>query len=138
MGTITIQGTAKDNIIAWTGAWDAIPKGWKICDGTLGTPDLRAEFTMSVPNISTDPATGDGSDTHTLVTAELDLHSHPIVDGAHQHPWGTVSSLHQSGGNSHRHSTTSTLAGVTIGNAGSGDSHENRPAYFELVFIQRI
>jgi prepilin-type N-terminal cleavage/methylation domain-containing protein len=31
-------------IVAWSGTIDSIPKGWVLCDGTNGTPDLRDKF----------------------------------------------------------------------------------------------
>ena len=32
--------------ILWHGSSDAIPKGWAICDGTQGTPDMRDRFVV--------------------------------------------------------------------------------------------
>lgn len=34
----------KGMIIDWFGASNAVPAGWRICDGTGGTPDLRGKF----------------------------------------------------------------------------------------------
>ena len=31
-------------IAAWSGAADAVPAGWALCDGANGTPDLRGRF----------------------------------------------------------------------------------------------
>jgi hypothetical protein len=31
-------------ILMWSGAADAIPEGWALCNGTNGTPDLRSRF----------------------------------------------------------------------------------------------
>ena len=31
-------------IIIWSGAANAIPSGWYLCDGNNGTPDLRNRF----------------------------------------------------------------------------------------------
>ena len=36
----------RGSVILWHGASDAIPKGWAICDGTQGTPDLRDRFVI--------------------------------------------------------------------------------------------
>ena len=33
-------------VILWHGASNAVPKGWAICDGTNGTPDLRDRFVI--------------------------------------------------------------------------------------------
>lgn len=34
-------------IMMWSGAADALPYGWALCDGTKGTPDLRGRFILS-------------------------------------------------------------------------------------------
>ena len=31
-------------IVMWSGLVGSIPTGWTLCDGTLGTPDLRDRF----------------------------------------------------------------------------------------------
>lgn len=36
----------KGMIVAWYGEADNVPSGWRICDGTGGTPDLRDRFIM--------------------------------------------------------------------------------------------
>lgn len=33
-------------IILWSGAAESVPRGWAICDGTRGTPDLRDKFVV--------------------------------------------------------------------------------------------
>ena len=35
-------------IVMWSGALDAIPAGWALCDGTQGTPDLSNRFILGV------------------------------------------------------------------------------------------
>jgi len=30
----------------WSGAYDTVPQGWALCDGTNGTPDLRDKFVV--------------------------------------------------------------------------------------------
>lgn len=41
------QGT----VVMWTGTVEDIPSGWKLCDGTNGTPDLRNKFAVNVYSI---------------------------------------------------------------------------------------
>lgn len=36
----------RGGVILWHGSSDAIPKGWAICDGTQGTPDMRDRFVV--------------------------------------------------------------------------------------------
>lgn len=68
-----------------------------------------------------------GADTHTLTTAEMPAHTH---NSGVAYPHGTsgshaCSGLHSSGFNN-------------TGSAGSGNAHNNLPAYCGVVWIQRI
>ena len=36
----------KGMIVSWSGTITSIPTGWGLCDGTLGTPDLRGRFVL--------------------------------------------------------------------------------------------
>jgi len=48
----------------WSGALDAIPAGWSLCDGSNGTPDLTDTFVKGVADPNTDPGTVGGSENH--------------------------------------------------------------------------
>lgn len=37
----------EDGIFMWLGLLSAIPVGWRLCDGTLSTPDLRDKFILT-------------------------------------------------------------------------------------------
>ncbi len=39
-------GIPAGGIIIWSGAADAVPPGWALCDGTNNTPDLRDRFVL--------------------------------------------------------------------------------------------
>ena len=51
-------------IIAWSGAADAVPAGYQLCDGTNLTPDLRDTFIMGAGPGAEVGETG-GSECHT-------------------------------------------------------------------------
>ena len=51
-------------ILLWSGATNAIPTGWVICDGQNSTPDLRDRFVVGAGNSYSVGATG-GSNTAT-------------------------------------------------------------------------
>ena len=36
----------KGVIVMWSGSMEEIPKGWSLCDGSKGTPDLRDRFVV--------------------------------------------------------------------------------------------
>ncbi len=52
----------KGTIIAYYEKAGPIPKGWAICDGTNGTPDLRSKFIMGVGNLGDIGKTGGASE----------------------------------------------------------------------------
>lgn len=86
-------------IMLWSGLSTAIPAGWVLCNGTLGTPDLRDRFIVGAGGAFAVAATGgaathshattlDNSAGHTHVTtvaghalaaAELPSHQHLIA-----------------------------------------------------------
>lgn len=37
----------KGIIVMWSGAHEDIPNGWRLCDGTAPTPNLRSKFIMA-------------------------------------------------------------------------------------------
>lgn len=43
-------GVPKGTIVIWSGAADAIPSGWALCDGTNGTPNLSGHFVFGAGN----------------------------------------------------------------------------------------
>jgi len=134
------------NLIAnWSGLIADIPKGWLLCDGTLGTPDLRSKFVKCVPDAVTDPGTLGGEDTHALITAELPSHNHGITDPTHSHSlsmfgFGGANPNNRAGdpnNNQPQVGFSDETTGLTLTNSGSGTAHENRPAFFELLYIMR-
>ena len=112
-------------IIIWSGAANALPNGWSLCDGQNGRSDLRNRFVIGAsagtgdttyPGLSVN-ATG-GSANATLVTHSHTVDSHTHGDGtlqadAHSHTFsattGNESSSHFHGlditttGNDHTH-----------------------------------
>jgi hypothetical protein len=44
-------------ILMWSGSVTEIPRGWALCDGTNGTPDLRGKFVLGA-NAGTGQALG--------------------------------------------------------------------------------
>jgi len=115
-------------ITMWSGALDAIPSGWVLCDGTQSTPDLRDRFIVGAGGSYAKGATG-GEAMHTLTIAEMPSHSHLVKAG--QASLG-------SGGNSRTFFDRTT--GNYNGNSdtGGGAAHENRPPYYALAYIRKL
>jgi len=114
-------------IVMWHGLIANIPTGWVLCNGANSTPDLRAKFVRGAPD-ATEPGTTGGEDAHALTVAELAAHAHTINVC-------TGDALHEQrvevGENANSPHTEGTSS------VGSGDAHENRPAYYEILYIMK-
>ena len=55
---------AQYTIVMWYGSLATIPAGWTLCNGTLGTPDLRGFFVKGAPAGLPADNVGRGSDSH--------------------------------------------------------------------------
>jgi hypothetical protein len=88
-------------ILMWSGTIATIPSGWRLCDGTNSTPDLRNRFVIGASADSGGQAnttvtgattkTGGSKDsivvshTHTGTTANNGAHIHTITETPHRH-----------------------------------------------------
>lgn len=153
-------------IIMWSGSVASIPSGWQICDGTNGTPNLTGKFIVHADadtGGTYNPGNTGGADSVTLTTAQMPSHTHSAgslstsTAGNHQHDtFNNAQSNTTTGGAANRVTGltntagsgtsgktdangdhTHTISGVT-GAQGSSTSHENRPPYYALAFIQRL
>ena len=107
-------------IIMWHGS--TIPKGWWICDGTHGTPDLRGQFIKSAKNISdvgfVEPEDVDINNKIKLKQNQLPQHSHPhkkhthSITGLSASTEASTVSVTSSGSFAHTNSGTSVSSGV--------------------------
>jgi len=132
-GTLTAGGAVPSGgIIIWSGAANAIPSGWVLCNGQNSTPDLRDRFVVGAGSGSSYSVgnTG-GANSVTLTTNQIPSHTHSYV--GHTYP-GSGPEQNQSGGPEDR---TSFNVNKTTGNTGSGQSHENRPPYYALCYIMK-
>lgn len=138
-------GTLQGIIVMWSGSIISIPSGWRLCDGGGGTPDLRNRFIVGAGSSYSVGATG-GTDAVTLSTAQIPAHTHGSA-GGHSHNYqatAATGSVGQYSGDYGRHiaslPTYSTSSGGahTHSSVGSGESHENRPPFYSLAFIQKL
>lgn len=124
-------------IIMWSGATSSIPSGWKLCDGTSPTPDLRGRFVVGA-SAGGGYAVADtgGSDQVTLTEAQLATHSHG--DGT----YGTDADSHGHSGSglglsTHNHShgagtyesSDSTHSHASPGTVGTGSGLSQGPDF---------
>lgn len=137
--------TPVGGIIMWHGASADIPSGWAVCDGTLGTPDLRDRFVVGAGSTYALDATG-GSANAVVVT-----HNHGNTnteDSFHTHQQNTGANLTnflpQAGtgvGGQTNFSTTGPNNSLHVhgtNDAGVSGTNANLPPYYGLFFIKRI
>jgi microcystin-dependent protein len=124
-----VAGVPAGTIVMWSGLDTAIPVGWKLCDGTNGTPDLRGKFIIGAGGAGGVAVTGTvGANSLTLDTDTVAAHSHTgsvQSGGSHNHSVlpHTLSlseiPVHNHGGGNHQH-TFESGALVGTGNSGLG------------------
>ena len=118
-------------IILWSGASNAIPTGFVLCDGNNGTPDLRDRFIVGAGSTYSKGDTG-GASSVTLTINQIPSHNHSYNSA--NHPTSTGPEQNQGGGPEDR---TTFNVSKTTGNTGGGQSHENRPPYYALFYIMK-
>ena len=142
VGDLTVQGVGgfvTGMILLWSGAANAIPSGWYLCNGSNGTPDLRGRFVVGYNNTDSDYDVGDtggaknrtvtisGSDTVTISDSPSTLNG-DITLGSN----GT-GAMSTAGAKS---LTVNVSASDTVNISGS-DTFDNRPPYYALCYIMK-
>lgn len=133
---------AKEVIALWLGTVATIPVGWRLCDGTLGTPNLTDKFIKVINTVSEIGNTGGvnthshssvshthtGASTHTHTgstggpdtTTQVQGNTTGVTKADHTHPLTSVSSI-----------TTA----YSTDNVTSGVAANNQPAYRTVAYI---
>lgn len=130
-----------DRIIGlWLGTLASIPTDWALCDGTLGTPDLRALFVKGANVIGDIGVTGGSlSHTHTATghTHSLASHTHSINVGSGVGENRTAGATNCST-TAHTHSWLGDAAAGTSGlTAPTVNSFtDTQPSFTGVAFIQ--
>ena len=134
-------------ILMWSGATNAVPRGWNLCDGTNGTPDLRDRFIVGAGNTYRVGDIG-GSASVTLTVNQIPSHSHTMEEaGLHSHTYSKTeydsenmydTHLDDYPSDSNAQTSEDGLHTHIINAAGGGQSHENRPPYYALAYIMKL
>lgn len=145
----------KGGIIMWHGSVDDIPKGWALCNGSNGTPDLSGKFIIGAGVRYRVDSTG-GEERVTLSTSEMPAHRHSVSlkeAGDHAHTYKVDTGAHGDFGtglmgtgkwdNLANGMAPTTSAGshshdATISSTGNSSSHNNLPPYYALCFIMKL
>lgn len=137
-------------IVLWSGAQNAIPAGWILCDGGGGSPDLRDKFVLGAGSSYGVGAQGGSRD------AVLVSHSHSasasVSDPGHSHSYqdaGRVPFVYGSTSGPDFNSTgdvqgfqtggsgTGISVGVTVNANGQSGVNANMPPYYALCYIMK-
>ena len=155
-GLSGIEAFVTGMIILWSGAPNAIPSGFVLCNGQNSTPDLRSRFVVGYSDLNSDYDVNDtgGTSSTTLSESQLPSHSHTasVSDPGHVHttsfdnkkyfPGGGSTSIGYGGAGGYPadvFSMNSQSTGITVSNSntGSGGAIENRPPYYALCYIMK-
>ena len=125
-------------IVLWSGAASNIPDGWRLCDGTYDTPNLRGRFVVGYDADDGDHNTignNGGEKTHKLTVSEMPSHYHSITmwGGDIADDWKKQNNLyltHDKWSDQHNNRDFSSVGG--------DQPHENRPPYYVLCYIMRV
>ena len=149
----------KGSIIMFNGLSSEIPKGWHICDGTEGTPNLTGKF---IKASDTSGETG-GKSTIQILEENMPKHTHTFVrnqvttseSGAHTHTirgkYGKYDNANniecletgletdlittsQSGAHTH----TIDMSTTQLSYQGEGKPIEFEPLYYSLIYIMKM
>ena len=140
-GTIPVGG-----IIMWSGSYASIPKGWALCDGNNGTPNLTGKFVKAAGSDNIGSTGGNAGNQVALSEGNIPAHTHMYAGDDHldyisdptyspsleanivSTPGGYDADSKDSG-NARIYKTSST---------GSGTSFSIEPDYYALAYIMRI
>jgi microcystin-dependent protein len=130
-------------IIIWSGASNAIPTGWYLCNGSNNTPDLRNRFVVGAGSTYAVGATGGSAD------AIVVSHTHSVSDPEHSHgnsdsvsaqrgsDNGGAATLTSGTTRTDSMNTESASTGISIQSTGSSGTNANLPPYYALCYIQK-
>ena len=131
-----VSGIPTGLIAMWSGATNAIPSGWELCDGNNGTPDLRNKFIVGANNSTGDTSYPDISVGATGGQADAIVpdHTHPTsFDGKKYFPGGGSTSVSFGGAGGYPADVFS------MSNPTNGESvtNKNLPPYYALAYIMK-
>uniref|UniRef100_A0A6C0ISM0 Uncharacterized protein n=1 Tax=viral metagenome TaxID=1070528 RepID=A0A6C0ISM0_9ZZZZ len=151
-GDLTIEGKFNylptGSIIAFKGT--TAPKGWVVCDGRNGTPNLKGRFIYGYDATKGLGSVG-GAATVRLTAAQMPSHTHAMHGaGSHSHysmegtSIGSGSQMtggggdHRLGFNGRWRTSTDGNHAHRLNNTGGNQAHNNMPPYCVLLYIMKL
>ena len=134
-------------IMLWSGATDAVPAGWALCDGANDAPDLRDRFVVGAGSTYDVNATGGSKDavaithSHTATSSVTDPgHTHTLT--SYCRPGASGLGAGQSGNWGGTKVSTTTKTGISVATSvnATGDSgtDKNLPPSYALAYIMKV
>jgi len=138
---VASAGIPSGGIIIWSGASNAIPSGWYLCNGSNNTPNLVNKFIVAAGSTYAVGDTGGNKD------AIVVSHSHSINDSGHSHDvripsravGNNATALYSTSDGSTKSTVTSESAntGISIQSTGDPGTDANLPPYYALCYIMK-
>ena len=136
------QSLPANGIAIWTGTLASIPADWVLCDGTLGTPDLRSTYVKGATVLADIGGTG-GSLTHNHTATG---HTHAVASHAHTVSAGTGAGENRTAGatnaatTAHTHPSWSDTGATAFTSATGTPTIDNytdtQPTFTGVAFVQ--
>ncbi len=103
----------------WSGAVVDIPYSWHLCDGTMGTPDLRNRFVVAAGDTYNPDDSGGAA-----------VHNHDFTSDGHFHTLNPGTSLN-AGANYADDTNVIQITGTT-------NNSSSLPPYYALAYIMKM
>ena len=144
----------KGVITMWSGSISMIPKGWALCNGNNGTPNLQSRFVAGYDAEDNSQGYGalgyrGGHDFINLSTNQMPRHNHGIGDASKNVTAGEYGLIRKSktgeqktnqfldtGGSGTEPDISTTPSGIPF--EGKGTDIDIRPSYYVLAFIMKL
>ena len=126
------------SIIMYNGS--TIPRGWHLCDGNAGTPDLRNKFIVGAGTDYTINTSG-GQKEFTIQESNLPRHRHTVSDYYRNTSSTTITEAEEGTSKSitiPASSTTYSTRNTSYYGSTNPTAIDNRPPYYVLYFIMKI
>ncbi len=122
-----VPGVPSGAIILWSGASNAIPSGYVLCDGNNNTPNLQDRFVVGAGNTYAVDATGGSADATLVSHTHNLLYNHGAFGGS-------------SGAVTPRSGNTPVVPGISgrVSTEGSSATNANLPPYYALCYIMKL
>ena len=122
----SVPGVPTGAIILWSGASNAIPSGYVLCDGQNNTPNLQDRFVVGAGSTYAVDATGGSADATLVSHTHNLLYNHGSFGGS-------------SGAVTPRSGNTPVTPGISgrVSTEGSSATNANLPPYFALCYIMK-